>query len=75
MNLDDRPPEPPPLPLDNVHALIDWVDATAAWLREDAARARRAGHPDHPGASDVLRIYEGVGVLLREAYETRMDEL
>lgn len=70
-----RPPEPPPLPLDQVHAIIDWVDATTAWLRADLADARHRGHEDHPGAIEQLHLYEGVGVLFREAYEIRMDEL
>ena len=70
-----HPPEPPPIPLDRVHALIDWADATAAWLRAEIAEAERQGHRDHGGGADNLRLFEGVGVLLREAYETRMDEL
>ena len=70
-----HPPEPPPLPLDSVHALIDWVDATVVWLRHEQAEAERRGHPKHAAATENLRLYEGVGVLLREAYETRMDEL
>jgi len=70
-----HPPEPPPLPLDEVHALIDWADATAAWLRNEIAEAERHGHTEHGGNADNLRLYDGVGVLFREAYETRMDEL
>jgi hypothetical protein len=60
---------------ENVHALIDWADATAAWLRDHIAEAERVEHRDQGPTAENLRLYEGVGVLLREAYETRMDEL
>ena len=63
------------MPMDLVHALIDWADGTAAWLRGHMAEAEQRGHTDHGGLVENLRLYEGVGVLFREAYETRMDEL
>jgi len=70
-----RPPEPPQLPLDRVHAIIDWADTTADWLRAEMAEAERRGHQRDPQSIDNLRLYEGVAVLFREAYDTRMDEL
>jgi hypothetical protein len=63
------------MPLDLVHALIDWADETVVWLREHIAEGERAGHAAGEGITENLRLYEGVGVLFREAYETRMDEL
>jgi hypothetical protein len=69
-----QPPAPPPLPIESVHALIDWADASAAWLRDEITMAEQRGHREHGGAAYNLRLYEGVGVPLREAYETRMDD-
>ena len=64
-------PEPPPLRTEDVAALVGWLDASAAWLREEQSVAAAHGHPAHPQAQANLRLHEDAALLLREAYDVQ----
>lgn len=68
--MNDFPPPAPPLADEDVRALIGWMDATAAWLREEHAEAQSCGHVISNEATANLRLYEDAAILMREAYDT-----
>ncbi len=69
--MDDHPPEPPSLAKHDVQAVVQWLDATAAWFREDRAAAAAHGHGADPEAERMLRLHEDAALLFREAYDGR----
>ena len=69
--MNEHPPEPPDLRPEDVAAVIYWLHATAAWLREDQAVAATRGHVASPEAESNLRLYEDAAFLFREAYGKR----
>jgi hypothetical protein len=69
----EHPPEPPPLSVEVVDSLVDWLDKYAAWLRVDHDRARAHGHGISPEALATLRLHEGAALLLRESYGLPTD--
>ena len=64
----DTFPRPPKVAAADVRALVDWMDAGAAWLREDATRASSRGRAADSNR-DQMRYYVEAALLLREAYE------
>ena len=66
--MNEQPPEPPDLRSEDVASVIDWLHATAAWLRDDQVVAATRGHVAGPEAESNLRLYEDAALLFREAY-------
>ena len=64
-------PEPPALRREDVVAVVRWLDASAAWLRQDMSVAAGHGHPPQPQVEQNLRLYEEAALLFREAYDGR----
>jgi len=69
--MDESMPQPPELRQADVAAVIQWLDESAAWLREDMAVAASHGHPPQPQMEANLRLYEEAALLFREAYDGR----
>jgi hypothetical protein len=70
--MSDTFPRPPEVAVADIRALVDWLDAGAAWLREDAARAARHGHATARNR-DQMRYYVDAALLLREAYDLELS--
>jgi hypothetical protein len=63
-----HPPDPPLLSAADIAAIVEWLTATADWLRHEQAEAAAQGHAASPEATANLRLYEEAALLFREAY-------
>ena len=68
------PPQSPPLSVDTVESIVDWLDRTSEWLRHDHAAARAHGHVISTAALANLRLYEDAALLFRESYDTLISD-
>jgi hypothetical protein len=66
--VDPHPPEPPALSASAVSAIVNWLEASAEWLKQDRAEAAARGRGSSPEQDASVRLYEAAALLFREAY-------
>jgi hypothetical protein len=66
--MDPHPPEPPPLQAEVVESIVEWLDQSAEWLRQDHEVARTHGHRISPEALAGVQSLEDAALRFRESY-------